>query len=154
MGCVALVRILFLEGESMLKKILSVVLVGLLVNVAGMTGVHAGQQQDRQARAMEKVKENVRKLGTGRAARIEARLMDGSKVSGYIREAGDESFVVVDEKTGAATTVVYSQVKQAKGRNRLTAAKVGITVAKGAAIVAGVAAAFTLLTYIFVSQTK
>jgi len=90
------------------------------------------------------VRESVRKLGVGEAARVEVKLLDGRKIKGYIREANDNSFVVVDEKTSATTTIDYSQVKQLKGRNRLTAAKVGLEIVKGVAIFAIVGAVATV----------
>lgn len=132
----------------MLKIILSLFLVGLLLNAVGITAVRASSQEDKQARVIEKVRENVRKLGVGEAARIEVKLLDGRKIKGYIREASEDGFVVIDAQTGAATTIDYSQVKQIKGRNRLTAAKIGLTVVKGVVIFAAVGAVATLLAYI------
>jgi uncharacterized protein Veg len=135
----------------MLRRLLSLVLAGLLVSVGG--AVHARSQGDEQARRIEKIKQSVCRLGVGKDARVEIKLQDGRKLKGYIRETTDNSFSVVDEKTGTVTSVNYSDVLQLKGKNHLTAAKVGINVAKGVAIVAGVAAAFTLLMYIFVPRT-
>jgi len=137
----------------MFHKILSLVLAMLLVNVVAVNSAGARSQEE-QARHIEKVKENVRKLGVGEEARIEVKLQDGRKLKGYICEAGENGFVIIEAKKGTATSVDYSQVKQVKGSNSLTAAKVGITIVKGVAIVAGVAAAFTLLGYILLSQTK
>ena len=132
----------------MSKKILSFALIVLLLNVIGVGSAYP--QEDKQDRAIEKVRENIRKLGVGEAAQVEVKLTDGRKIKGYIREKNEDSFVVVDAKTGAATTVDYSQVKQLKGRNRLTAAKVGLEIVKGVVIfaivgvVATVAAAILL----------
>jgi hypothetical protein len=136
----------------MLKKFLSVMLTCLLINVAA-SAVHASSQDDKDARRIEKIKEGVRKLGVGEAARVEVKLNDGREFKGYIREATEDSFVVVEEKTGIAVTVTYAQVSKLKGKNGLTAAKVGINVAKGVAVVAGVAAAFTLLMYLVIPKT-
>jgi hypothetical protein len=115
--------------------------------------VYASSQDDAQARRIEKVKASVCKLGVGPEARVEVKLQDGRKLKGYIRETTEDSFVVVEEKTGTVTTVKYSEVSQLKGRNGLTAAKVGLNVAKGAAIVAGVAAIFTLFMYLVIPRT-
>ena len=81
------------------------------------------------------------------------KLEDGRKLKGHIREATEDNFVVVEEKTGTATTVAYSEVSQLKGKNGLTAAKVGLNVVKGVAIVAGVAAIFTLFMYLVIPRT-
>lgn len=61
--------------------------------------------------------------------------------------------LVLDEIMKTVITIAYSDVAKLKGKNGLTAAKVGINVAKGAAIVAGVAAAFTLLLYLVIPKT-
>ncbi|HEV2800562.1 MAG TPA: hypothetical protein VGW12_08700 [Pyrinomonadaceae bacterium] len=137
----------------MFKKILSLTLIALLVNVWLVSPVRAGAQVVEQTPNAEKVRESIRKLGTGDAARVELKLWDGKKLKGYIRDAGQESFVLTDAKTGAFHTVAYAQVKQVKGHNNLTAAKVGLTLAKGAAIVGAVALAFTLLILVTVPKT-
>lgn len=137
----------------MFKQLLSVSLVGLLLSFAAPVSARAGQGADEQARRVEKVRAAVRKLGVGEEARVEVKLADGRKMKGHVREASEEGFVVVDAKTGAATNVVYTQVAQVKGANRLTAAKVGINIAKGVAIFAAVGAGFTLFTYILLSQS-
>ena len=136
----------------MFKNILSFVLAGLLLNTIVISPAYAESKQEKEIRLIEKIKENVRKIGTGPEARVEVKLLDSRKLKGHVREAGEDGFVVVDAKTGTATTVAYGQVKQIRGSNHLTAAKVGLTIVKGVAIVAGVAAAFTLLGYIALSQ--
>ena len=88
------------------------------------------------------------KLGLVKRPGIEVKLNDGTKLKGYIREATDSNFTVVDKK-GITTTVTYSQVAQLKGKNGITAAKVAIAAAKGVGIVAAVAGACLLFVYIF-----
>jgi hypothetical protein len=112
----------------MFKKILSLVLVGLLLNVSGGSFAYAGSKEEKQTRFAEKVKEGISKLGTGVEARIEVKLRDKRKLKGYVSEAGKDSFVMVDEKTGATSTVTYSQVKQVKGNNLSTATEIAIGV--------------------------
>ncbi|HXT62958.1 MAG TPA: hypothetical protein VN696_07980 [Pyrinomonadaceae bacterium] len=68
------------------------------------------------------------KLGTGTAARVEVKLRDKTKLRGYVEQVADDHFVVVDEKTGATTTVAYPQVKQVQGNNLSTGAKIAIGV--------------------------
>ena len=136
----------------MLKKVLSVAMSCLLIGVR-VSGVYAGSQDDKQARQIERVKESVRKLGIGPESRVEVTLHDGRKFKGTIREATDDNFHVLEQKTRTLIVVPYSDVAKLKGKNGLTAAKVGINVAKGAAIVAGVAAAFTLLMYLMIPKS-
>ena len=130
----------------MLKKILSVALVLLLTNLVGISSVHARSNEDKEARFVEKIKDGVSKLGTGEASRIKVRLKDKTKVEGYISEADDVSFVVVNAKTGYATRVAYPQVKSVKGNNHSTAVDIAIGV--------GIVAAVLLMTLFYVSQTK
>jgi hypothetical protein len=73
-------------------------------------------------------------------------------LKGYIKDAGEDSFIVVD-KAGAASTISYSQVKQIKGSHHLTAAKVALTIVKGVLIVGAVAGAFTLLLALTIPKT-
>jgi hypothetical protein len=137
----------------MFKKFLSLTLIALLINLFGMTPVRAGALVVKQTPNVEKVKENIRKLGTGEAARVELKLSDGTKLKGYLREAGADNFTVADAQTGEVTTLTYAQVKQLKGSNRLPAAKVGLTIAKGVAIVGAVALSAMLLMLISVPKT-
>jgi len=114
----------------LLKKFLSVSLIVLLLNLVGIIPAYANSQDDAQARAQtreaRKVKDGIMKLGVGEAARVQLTLRDGRKVKGYIRGAGEDSFVVVDAKTGAATTVTYAQVKEIKGNNLATGANIAL----------------------------
>ena len=112
----------------MFKKVLSLALVGFLLCVAGPTLAHADSKEAKATRFAEKVKEGIAKLGTGADARIEVKLRDKTKLKGYVSEAGEKSFIIVDEKTGATSTVTYPQVKQVKGKNLSTAAEIALGV--------------------------
>src|SRR5205807_9786699 len=116
------------EEKRMSKKLLSLVLVGLLLNIVGVIPAYASSKEETRARFAEKVKEGISKLGTGPEARVEVKLRDGRKLKGYISEAGENSFVIVDAKSGAASTVPYPQVKQVTGNNLSKGAKIAITV--------------------------
>jgi len=112
----------------MLKKVLSLALAALLINAAGASPVFASSKAEKEARFIEKVRAGIGGLGTGTEARIEVKLRDRRKLKGYVGEAGAESFVVVDAKTGAATTVPYSQVGQVRGNNLSTDVQLAIGV--------------------------
>ena len=119
----------------MFKKLLSLFLVALLINLAGMTPAYAASKEEKQARFAEKVKANVMKIGTGEAARVKIKFQDKTKVAGYISAADDEGFTVIDSKTGVATTIAYPQVKSVQGHNLSTGAKIAIGVGIAAAII-------------------
>jgi hypothetical protein len=131
----------FREGDIMFKKILVVVLVGLLVNMVSVKGAETGSKEEQQARFVEKVKKEIAQLGTGTDAQVKIKLRDNRKLKGYVDNVGEDSFVVVDAKTGAATTVAYPQVKQVKGNNLST----GVKIAIGAGVVLGILVALFLI---------
>ncbi|MCU1267114.1 MAG: hypothetical protein JWM21_3432 [Acidobacteria bacterium] len=118
----------------MFKKLLSLVLAVLLLNVIGVKIASAASKEEKQARFAEKVKEGIHRLGVGEAARVEVTLRDKTKLKGYISEVGADNFVVVDAKRGEAATVAYPQVKQIKGNNLSTGAKIAIGIGIGVGI--------------------
>src|SRR5687768_3690200 len=98
----------------MYKKILSALLALLLIYLAPLH-VSAKSKAEKEAQRAEKVKQSIAKLGVGRDARIVVKLKDKRKLAGFISEAGEDSFVLSDLKTGMATTVAYPNVTQARG---------------------------------------
>jgi hypothetical protein len=119
----------------MFKKLLSLTLVALLINLVGVAPAYAASKEEKQARFAEKVKASVLKFGTGESARVKIKLRDKTKLAGYISAADDESFTVIDSKTGSATTVAYPQVKSVQGNNLSTGAKIAIGVGIAATII-------------------
>jgi len=89
----------------------------------------ANSNETKNAKFALKVKEGIRKLGVGKDAQIEIKLRDKTKLKGYISEAGEDSFVVTNEKTDESTTVAYPAVKNAKGRNLNTGVKIALDAA-------------------------
>lgn len=119
----------------MRRNFLAFLLVALLLNATSFTAprsVCAGGDPD--AAFVEKVKAEVARLGVGANARVKVRLRDKTKIEGHVSEAADEHFVVTNAKTGAATTVKYSEVERIKGNNLSTGTKIGIGVAVAAAV--------------------
>jgi len=119
----------------MFKKLFSLLLVALLINLAGMRLAYADSKEEKQARFAEKVKASVLKLGTGEAARVKVKLRDQTKLEGYISVADGETFTVTNPKTGMATVVAYPQVKSVKGNNLSTGAKIAIGAGIAAAVI-------------------
>lgn len=83
----------------MFKRVISVTLIMLLVNVVGVRLVYGESKQEKEARFTEKVKAGILTLGTGEAARVTIKLRDKSKLDGYISEVDDQSFTVISTKT-------------------------------------------------------
>jgi len=118
----------------MLKKVFCLVLISSFMIVTGGRLALAADATAKEAASTEKVKAAIAKLGTGPSAQVEIKLRDKSKLKGYIKEANEERFVLVSDTTGAATEVAYPQVKQVKGNNLSTGAKVAIGVGIGIVI--------------------
>ena len=114
----------------MFKKLVSLVIAVLLLHVSVGT-VSAKSEAEKEAQHAAKVKQGILKLGTGETALVKIKLRDKTKLEGYVSAVGDESFAVTDVKTGIATTVAYPQVKQVKGNNLSTGAKIAIGVGIG-----------------------
>ena len=110
----------------MLKKVLSLSLVVWLVGFVALVPAEARVDPSEGPRFAALVRESISRLGTGPDARVEVRLKDKRKLKGYVAEASDAGFSVVDAKTGAATRVAYPQVQKVKGHNLSTGAKVAI----------------------------
>jgi len=89
----------------------------LLICAPVMRAFAAGQNSDKAASKIEKVKRSVAKVGVGSKARATITLNDGSKVKGYVYSAGEEDFVMRDHKTDAPTTIKYAEVKSIKAGN-------------------------------------
>lgn len=119
----------------MFRKTVSLALAVLLFSIAGAQVAYAKTNEEKAERLAAKVKAGVAKLGVGREAQVELKLYDKTKLKGYIGEAGEKSFIVVDAKTGEASTVNYSSVEKIKGKNRSLGVKIAIGVAIAAAIV-------------------
>jgi len=114
----------------MFKKSLSLALAGALIfTLVGAAPVSAKSKAEKEAERAAKVKAGIAKLGVGKEARIAVKLRDKTRVSGYISQAGEDSFVITDLKTGATTDVAYTDVTQAKGQNLSTGATIAIAVA-------------------------
>ncbi len=101
-------------------------LLALVAQVLFAAPVAAGSNETKIKKNAAKVKAALAKLGVGEEARAEVKLFDKTKISGYVRDTGDDSFVIVDEVTGEAATVPYSHVKQIRGHNLTTGAKIAI----------------------------
>lgn len=88
----------------------------------------------------EKVRKSVAKIGTGSDAKVEVTLIDGSKEKGYIGTISNDSFSLVDEKTGNSKDLNFDKVNQVKKRGELsreTKIIIGIAAAGAGAILFG-----------------
>ena len=115
----------------MTKRILTMMLAGLLIQAFCVRPAWAASKEEKQVQRAEKVRAGILKLGVGMDARVALKLRNDMKLAGYITEAKDDSFVVTDLKTRAATTVAYGDVTQVRGNNLATGAKIAIGIGIG-----------------------
>ena len=115
-----------------MKRYLTCVLAGLLL-LSTLALPVAAKQGDKQAMLVEQIKIKVAKLGVGEKAKAAVIFKDGTKMKGYIAQAGDDEFVLRDRKTDAPTTVRYTDVvKVDSNRGHSTARNLAIGIGIGA----------------------
>ena len=117
------------------KNYLSLALLALLIHMVNAAPAFAKSKAEKEVEFAGKVKAGIAKLGTGPEARVKLKLRDKTKLEGYISEAGEDSFIVTDAKTGVATVVTYPQVKTVKGNNLSTGEWITIGVLVGVGVV-------------------
>lgn len=109
------------------KRLLATLITCVLYFAFAMPAeISANTTLEEQARFAEKVKTGIVKLGVGPDARVAVKLRDNTKLSGYISEVNESSFVVTNAKTGVSTVVSYPDVKQVKGNNLSTGQKFAV----------------------------
>ena len=120
----------------MFRRTFAILLSGLLLLTAfGFQGASAKTLGDQQA--TEKIRTKVLKMGVGVNARVAVKLHDNTQLNGYISDAGQDSFTVVERGTGFSKTVSYADTQTVKkGGNGVSAKTLIIlgAVAAGAAV--------------------
>jgi hypothetical protein len=93
----------------MFKKYVALLLMTLVFNLSSPVFVSAQKAPDEKAqKRAAKIKAEIAKIGTGPTARVNIKLTNGSKISGYVSKINDSSFVIVSDQSGAATEVEYT----------------------------------------------
>ena len=122
-----------------MKRYLTCLVASVLV-LATISLPVSAKQGDTQT-SLERIKIKVAKLGVGEKAKATVFLKDGTKIKGYIAQAGDDDFVLRDRKTDAPTTIRYDNVtKVDNNRGHSTARNVTLGVVVGVGAVLGVLA--------------
>jgi hypothetical protein len=124
-----------------MKKLLTMMVACLVVSAVSVRPVAASANAEKEARFAGKVKLGIEKLGSGSDTRVEVKLRDKTRLKGYISEISENEFVITDVKTGASKKVAYADVKQVKGNNLSTGAKIAI----GVSVAAGLILLITIL---------
>ncbi|MGH9871175.1 MAG: hypothetical protein ACRD9S_01775 [Pyrinomonadaceae bacterium] len=125
----------------MFRRTFAMMLSGLLLLTAfGFQGAGAQSLPDQQA--TEKIRSKVLKMGVGTNARVEVKLRDNTQFRGYISDAGQDSFTVVERGTGFNKTVSYADTQSVK--------KAGSGVSAKTLIILGAVAAGAAVTWVIV----
>lgn len=118
----------------MLKKLLSFTIVVVLLhatNAATIIAFAHGAQAGQDDAKTQKLKANVAKYA-GNKNKVSVKLNDGTKLKGYISQAGENSFTLVDSKSAQSRTLTFAEVTEVKRAGGLSVlAKVGIGVGIG-----------------------
>ncbi len=128
----------------MFKRYLTILLAGFFIFNAGSVALVAQTPPVPTSDTAAKIKAAVAKRGTSDKKRVRVKLLDGSKLDGYITQTGEDSFTFVYTKTRQTAEIAYRDVKQVEGRGLPGAAKIGIIV--------GAAAAATLVGFIILLE--
>jgi hypothetical protein len=121
----------------MFRQLISILLIAGVFAASGNVAVLAQTSTNAQQEKTEKIKAKIRKLGLGERVKVNVKLVNDSSYKGYVSQANDDDFVVVD-KTGQSNIIKYSEVKTVSGKNLSTGAKIGIGIAIGAGAVLAV----------------
>ena len=124
-----------------MKRLLTMMVACLVVSAVSVRPVAASSNAEKEVRFAGKVKLGIEKLGSGSDTRVEVKLRDKTRLKGYISEISENEFVITDLKTGASNKVAYADVKQVKGNNLSTGAKIAI----GVSVAAGLILLITIL---------
>lgn len=125
----------------MFRRAFAIMLSGiLLVTAFGFQPALAQTGNDTQA--VEKVRARVQKIGVGRNARVEVKLRDNTQLKGYISAAEQDSFTIIDSKTGSTRTVSYADSSSVK--------KAGSGLSAKTWIILGVAVVGTAVTWVII----
>jgi len=124
-----------------MKRLLTMMVACLVVSAVSVRPVAASANAEKEIRLAGKVKLGIQKLGSGSDTRVEVKLRDKTRLKGYISEISENEFVMTDLKTGASNRVAYADVKQVKGNNLSTGAKIAI----GVSVAAGLILLITIL---------
>ena len=120
----------------MITKCLFAAFVGLTLLFTNPQLVNAQTGTSNSAAAVERIKSNVTKRGTGEKARVNVKMLNGTKMKGFISQIGDESFTITDSKTKQTSTLAYNDVAQVKGTGLSTTSKILIGVGVGVGVTA------------------
>jgi hypothetical protein len=95
------------------KRTFAVLISGVILATSfALQSVQAQAGSDTDAASRARLR--VEKSGVGSDARVEVKLLDGTRLKGYVSAKEQDSFTLTDRKTGAASVVRYAEVSEVK----------------------------------------
>lgn len=125
-----------------MRKVLTIVLLASIASLACASNT-PGAQKGRKQSSAEKVKARIVQLGFGSNSQVRVKRKDGAKLAGYVAEIHGDDFVIADAN-GSHTTVMFSDVKELRGKNSSTGTRVSFgggdtaSLAEFAALIGGI----------------
>jgi hypothetical protein len=129
-------------------KTLSWFLLLILMLTPAAHTLAAGQKAN-QFTITDQIKMKIARLGVGEKAKATITTRDGLKTKGYVYSAGDEDFVMSDGKSGASTTIRYSDVTKVENGTGLSSLRKGFLIA-----VVSVGATLTAVYHAFTANER
>lgn len=114
----------------MIKTFLATISILGILSLTFALPAAAQTKPSKQEEKAAKVKDKIKKLGLGERTKLKAKLYSGTTYQGYVSQANEDDFVVVD-KNGNPNTIKYADVDKVGGRNLSTGAKIGIGIGIG-----------------------
>ena len=125
----------------MFRPIFAVILAAVIL-FTGFGLQTVGAQAVNDAQATEKIRTKVQKIGVGGNARVEVKLRDNTQMKGYISDADQDSFTVVDSMSGSHNKLAYTDTSSVK--------KAGGGISSKTWIILGAAAVGAIVTWVIV----
>ena len=79
--------------------------------------VSAQTKTDEKDSSVAKIKAKVAERGTGKNKRVEVKKLDGTKLKGYVSQAGEDSFTLVESESRQPVVIAYNEVAKVKNRS-------------------------------------
>ncbi len=114
---------------------MSLILIAFLLQMICVTSASAVVRTDEETLRVAKMKERIGAVHLEKK-RVTVTRRDGTKLKARISEVKEDSFIMTDEKTGAASEVRYDDVAQVKTKGNSLATSTKFLI--GAGIVAAV----------------
>jgi hypothetical protein len=117
-----------------MRRVKAIVL-ALVIAIVPLAQTALGQSQSADEVRTAKVKADVAKRLANKKTHVKIKLHDGGVVNGRLEQGNNDTFKLIEDKTGKTIELSYGAVDKVSGRNLSAMTKIGI----GVAVAAGIA---------------